>query len=97
MVKALNEALRHALSEDERTLILGEQRGEAVIGDEGSAFILLIHCQPQWSIQCDFWQVFDHLDSEQRIANGILAHPPGFSCQGEQGSMIDLTEEAKTA
>src|SRR5204863_2051521 len=28
MVKALNEALRHALSEDERTLVLGEDIGK---------------------------------------------------------------------
>src|SRR6266700_4454204 len=80
-----------------RVWILGKLRGEALIGDESFAYTILVHCQPQWSIQGSFWRVFDHLDGKQRVANRILGSSRGFSSQGEQGSLFDLTEDGKTA
>jgi len=41
--------------------------------------------------------VFNHLYGQQRVAKRILDSSRGFASQGKQGSLVELTEEGKTA
>ena len=43
-------------------LILHEQGDEAIIGHEGSPLLILIHNEPQGSVQASFWLVAGHLN-----------------------------------
>ena len=63
MVKALNEALRHSLAEDDRTLILGED-----IGKLGGVFRVTEGLQAEFGIQ----RVFDTPLAEAAIAGVSL-------------------------
>src|SRR5258708_31019538 len=73
-----------------RTLVLSQQRDEAVIGHECPAFFVLVDDQLQGSIQASFWQVLGHLSSEERIANSILGGTAPFPSQGDQETVLHL-------